>query len=92
MVYNHYTGKYEQAMGNLAEMEKRLVMAESFLEATLQYQSGQNKVLPSPRSTQKDSSPVRGNQDSSPEMPARKISLLSRPFGLGWRDKNKVNP
>ncbi|XP_060186095.1 uncharacterized protein LOC132615509 isoform X3 [Lycium barbarum] len=81
--------KYEEAMGNLAEMEKRLVMAESMLEATLQYQSGQNKVLPSPRSTQKDSYPVRVNQESSPEIPARKISLLSRPFGLGWRDKNK---
>lgn len=39
--------KYEEAMGNIAEMEKRLVMAESMLEATLQYQSGQNK--PSPR-------------------------------------------
>ncbi|CAN4125615.1 unnamed protein product [Withania somnifera] len=84
--------KYEEAIGNLAEMEKRLVMAESMLEATLQYQSGQNKVLSSPRSTQKDSSPLRGNQDSSPEIPARKISLLSRPFGLGWRDKNKGKP
>lgn len=41
--------KYEEAMGNLAEMEKRLVMAESMLEATLQYQCGQNKVIPSPR-------------------------------------------
>uniref|UniRef100_A0A0V0IVE3 Putative rab GTPase-activating protein 1-like n=1 Tax=Solanum chacoense TaxID=4108 RepID=A0A0V0IVE3_SOLCH len=84
--------KYEEAMGNLAEMEKRLVMAESMLEATLQYQSGQNKVIPSPRSTQKDSSTVRCSQDSSPEIPARKISLLSRPFGLGWRDKNKGKP
>ncbi|OIT03854.1 PREDICTED: TBC1 domain family member 2B-like [Nicotiana attenuata] len=83
--------KYEEATGSLAEMEKRLVMAESMLEATLQYQSGQNKVLHSPRSTQL-SSPVRGNQDSSPEIPARKISLLSVPFGLGWRDKNKGKP
>lgn len=41
--------KYEEAIASLAEMEKRVVMAESMLEATLQYQSGQDKVLPSPR-------------------------------------------
>ncbi|KAH0682001.1 hypothetical protein KY289_019753 [Solanum tuberosum] len=81
--------KYEEAIASLAETEKRVVMAESMLEATLQYQSGQDKVLPSPRSTQQVSSPVGGNQESSLEMPARKISLLSRPFGLGWRDSNK---
>lgn len=33
----------------------------------------------------------QSNQDPSPEIPTRKISLLSRPFGLGWRDKNKVS-
>ncbi|KAL3370214.1 hypothetical protein AABB24_007311 [Solanum stoloniferum] len=81
--------KYEEAIASLAETEKRVVMAESMLEATLQYQSGQDKVLPSPRSTQQVSSPVGGNQESSLEIPARKISLLSRPFGLGWRDSNK---
>ncbi|KAG4395583.1 hypothetical protein GLYMA_20G244400v4 [Glycine max] len=41
--------KYEEATAALAEMEKRAVMAESMLEATLQYQSGQVKVLQSPR-------------------------------------------
>lgn len=41
--------KYEEAMASLAEMEKRAVMAESMLEATLQYQSGQVKAQPSPR-------------------------------------------
>lgn len=81
--------KYEAAVVSLAEMEKRVVMAESMLEATLQYQSGQNKALPSPRSVQQDSPTARSNQDFSPEAPARKISLLSRPFGLGWRDKIK---
>ncbi|XP_049390410.1 uncharacterized protein LOC125854867 [Solanum stenotomum] len=81
--------KYEEAIASLAETEKRVVMAESMLEATLQYQSGQDKVLPSPRSTQQVSSPVGGNQESSLEIPARKISLLSRPFGLGWCDSNK---
>ncbi|PIA38765.1 hypothetical protein AQUCO_02700163v1 [Aquilegia coerulea] len=81
--------KYEDAMASLAQMEKRVVMAESMLEATLQYQSGQVKAQPSPRSAQSDSSPARVNQESTQDIPPRKISLLSRPFGLGWRDKNK---
>ncbi|XP_020550890.1 rab GTPase-activating protein 1-like [Sesamum indicum] len=41
--------KYKGTTAALAEMEKRAVMAESMLEATLQYQSGQNKALSSPR-------------------------------------------
>ncbi|CAL8124846.1 unnamed protein product [Prunus armeniaca] len=81
--------KYEEATAALAEMEKRVVMAESMLEATLQYQSGQQKTQPSPRSL---SLPVQTNQDQTQEFPARKISLLSRPFGLGWRDRNKGKP
>lgn len=40
--------KYEKAMASLAEMEKRVVMAESMLEATLQYESGQVKATASP--------------------------------------------
>ncbi|XP_042013802.1 rab GTPase-activating protein 1-like [Salvia splendens] len=75
--------KCEQAALALAEMEKRAVMAESMLEATLQYQSGQTKAMSSPRSTQ------QSNQEPSQDVPARNISLLARPFGLGWRDKNK---
>ncbi|KAL0382640.1 UNVERIFIED_CONTAM: TBC1 domain family member 9B [Sesamum calycinum] len=70
--------KYKGTTAALAEMEKRAVMAESMLEATLQYHSGQNKALSSPRS------PQQSNQDNSQETPTRKISLLSRPFGLGW--------
>ncbi|KAI3426674.1 Rab-GAP TBC domain-containing protein [Psidium guajava] len=82
--------KYEEAMASLAEMEKRAVMAESMLEATLQYQSGQVKAQPSPRSLHSESSPrFSSNQESTQEPPTRKISLLSRPFGLGWRDRNK---
>ncbi|KAG9158834.1 hypothetical protein Leryth_017869 [Lithospermum erythrorhizon] len=81
--------KYEKTLASVAEMEKRAVMAESMLEATLQYQSGQNKAQPSPRSTQQNFSPVQSVQDPSQDIPVRKISLLSRPFGLGWRDKNK---
>lgn len=41
--------KYEKAMGLLAQMEKRVVMAESMLEATNQYNSGQVKAVASPR-------------------------------------------
>ncbi|WOL04376.1 TBC1 domain family member 8B-like [Canna indica] len=84
--------KYEEAMSLLTEMEKRAVMAESMLEATLQYQSSQLKALSSPRTPTTDNSPVRTSQDSSQEIPPRKISLLSRPFVLGWRDKNKGKP
>ncbi|TXG49634.1 hypothetical protein EZV62_025509 [Acer yangbiense] len=80
--------KYEEAIASLADMEKRVVMAESMLEATLQYQSGQLKAQPSPRSSHPDS-PARTNQEPALELPARKISLLARPFGLGWRDRNK---
>ncbi|KAJ4832007.1 hypothetical protein Tsubulata_026000 [Turnera subulata] len=81
--------KYEAAMASLAEMEKRVVMAESMLEATLQYQSGQLKAQPSPRPSNPDS-PSQGNQEPTQDIPARKISLLARPFGLGWRDRNKL--
>ncbi|GAV63725.1 RabGAP-TBC domain-containing protein [Cephalotus follicularis] len=83
--------KYEEAIASLAEMEKRVVMAESMLEATLQYQSGQLKAQPSPRSSNPDS-PARSNQEPMQEFPARKIGLLGRPFGLGWRDRNKGKP
>lgn len=41
--------KYEGAMASLAQMENRAVMAETMLEATIQYQSSQQKAqLPSP--------------------------------------------
>lgn len=41
--------KYDKAVASLAEMEKRAVMAESMLEATIQYESSQSKALSSPR-------------------------------------------
>ena len=41
--------KYEKASASLAQMEERMVMAETMLEATLQYQSGQVKALSSAR-------------------------------------------
>ncbi|XP_042941947.1 ecotropic viral integration site 5 protein homolog isoform X2 [Carya illinoinensis] len=70
--------KYEKAMASLAETEKRVVIAESMLEATLQYESGQSKAQSSPGAVR--------NQDT----PTRKVGLLS--FGLGWRDRNKGKP
>ncbi|XP_006644969.1 TBC1 domain family member 8B [Oryza brachyantha] len=86
--------KYEEAMASLAQMENRAVMAETMLEATLQYQSSQQKAQlpspsPSPRTPTRDASPNQVNQDSSQEFQPRRISLLA-PFSLGWRDKNKV--
>ncbi|XP_022633665.1 rab GTPase-activating protein 1 isoform X2 [Vigna radiata var. radiata] len=74
--------KYDKAMQSIAEMQKRVVMAESMLEATLQYESGQSKALSSPRAGRV--------QSPKSENPSRKISLLR--FGLGWRDKNKGKP
>ncbi|KAK3012952.1 hypothetical protein RJ639_008989, partial [Escallonia herrerae] len=70
--------KYDKAMASLAQMEKRVVTAESLLEATLQYESGQVKATSSPRSVR---------PDYSQDLPTKRTSLLS--FGLGWRDRNK---
>ncbi|KAM0888142.1 hypothetical protein ACQ4PT_028500 [Festuca glaucescens] len=72
--------KYEEAMASLAQMENRAVMAETMLEATLQYQSSQQKAfspLPSPRESVQDE-----------EMQPKRINLLG-PFSLSWRDKSK---
>ncbi|XP_061353925.1 uncharacterized protein LOC133298614 [Gastrolobium bilobum] len=74
--------KYEKAMASVAEMQKRVVMAESMLEATLQYESGQSKAVSSPRAGRVQSPRL--------ENPTRKIGLLG--FGLGWRDRNKGKP
>ncbi|KAG8374274.1 hypothetical protein BUALT_Bualt11G0114500 [Buddleja alternifolia] len=71
--------KYEKVTASAAQMEKRAVMAESMLEATLQYESGQSKALSSPK--------LGGRPESPREAPKR--GLLS--FGLGWRDRNKAS-
>lgn len=83
--------KYEEAMCLLAQMEKRAIMAESILEATLQYQSSQVRAQ-SPRTSTMDNPPQRPSQDSAQDFPTSKIGLLSRPFGFGWRDKSKGKP
>ncbi|KAM0930520.1 hypothetical protein ACQ4PT_000920 [Festuca glaucescens] len=85
--------KYDEAMASLTQMENRAVMAETMLEATLQYQSSQQKAQlpspsPSPRTPTRDASPGQVSQDSSQEFQPRKISLLA-PFSLSWRDRNK---
>ncbi|QHO53139.1 uncharacterized protein DS421_2g45260 [Arachis hypogaea] len=69
--------KYEKAMISIAELQKRVIVAESMLEATLQYESGQNKALSSPR--------VGGRQSPHTDSNSR-FGLL---FGRGWLDKNK---
>ncbi|XP_022747244.1 ecotropic viral integration site 5 ortholog-like [Durio zibethinus] len=71
--------KYEKAMASIAQMEKRVVMAESMLKATLQYECGQAKTPSSPLT-----------QNTTQDSPRRKAGLFS--FGLGWRDKNKGKP
>ncbi|PKU76519.1 hypothetical protein MA16_Dca001123 [Dendrobium catenatum] len=87
--------KYEEAMALFAQTEKRAIMAETMLEATLQYQSSQIKAqkspCPSPRSSL-DNSYAKFDHDSQQDIPSRKVSLLSRSFGLGWRDRNKEKP
>ncbi|KAJ4816862.1 TBC1 domain family member 8 [Rhynchospora pubera] len=81
--------KYEEAMELITKMEKRAVMAETMLEATIQYQSGQGKAQQpfSPSALLADQN-VRTSQDSSTDG-SKKGGLLSRPFGFGWNDKNK---
>ncbi|RZC76569.1 hypothetical protein C5167_000778 [Papaver somniferum] len=69
--------KYEETMRLIDQMEKRVVMAESMLEATLQYQSGQAKGLNSPRSSLVESSSAQVNQEKARDIPPRKFSLLS---------------
>ncbi|KAL6841294.1 hypothetical protein ACP4OV_028812 [Aristida adscensionis] len=83
--------KYEEAMASLTQMENRAVMAETMLEATLQYQSSQQKALspcPSPRTSMPDASPSQANHNSSQEFQPKKKNLLA-PFSLSWRDRNK---
>ncbi|XAR69017.1 hypothetical protein NMG60_11000457 [Bertholletia excelsa] len=70
--------KYDKAMASLGQMEKRVVMAETMLEATIQYEHGQGRSVNSPRASRAD---CPGNA------PSRRTGLLS--FGLGWRDRSK---
>ncbi|CAN1775648.1 Putative GTPase-activating protein AN11010, partial [Linum perenne] len=78
--FNSLQEKYDEAMSLKAQMEKRAVMAESMLDATMQYQSGQNKAQYEPPGF------VRGPRQLG-ESPSRGMGILA--FGLGWRDKIK---
>ncbi|CAN1775637.1 Putative GTPase-activating protein AN11010 [Linum perenne] len=78
--FNSLQEKYDEAMSLKAQMEKRAVMAESMLDATMQYQSGQNKAQYEPPGF------VRL---FFRESPSRGMGILA--FGLGWRDKIKVS-
>ncbi|CAI9268107.1 unnamed protein product [Lactuca saligna] len=69
--------KYEEAVYTLAQMEKRVVMAESTLEATMQYNSGQVKAV-------QPTGLIRPESNTA----GRRPGILS--FGLGWRDRNKT--
>nr|XP_043611945.1 rab GTPase-activating protein 1-like [Erigeron canadensis] len=80
--------KYEQAMTSVIQWEKRALMAESMVEATLQYDSGQVKAQEKAPLTSIPA-PTSGNirAESARDNNTKKPGLLS--FGLGWRDKNK---
>ncbi|KAI3696780.1 hypothetical protein L6452_29315 [Arctium lappa] len=85
--------KYEKAMSSLAQMEKRVVMAESMLEATLQYNSGQIKALSPGQSrpeSPKDNNSSSSNSNNNSNTASKRTGILS--FGLGWRDRNKAKP
>eukprot|EP01018_Ginkgo_biloba_P009564 Gb_37890 [translate_table: standard] len=96
--------KYEEAVNSLAAMEKRAVMAESMLEATLLSQASlitSSKKPPDSPSGQEEFSKItllrtasqrNTNQEIPLEPPARRHGLLSRTFTLGWRDRNKGKP
>ncbi|CAL0316281.1 unnamed protein product [Lupinus luteus] len=73
--------KYEEAIAALDEMERRALIAESMLEATLQYQSDQVKLQ---RSSQAESPGRKTTTDG----PTKRIGL----FGFGWGDRNKGKP
>ncbi|XP_044473013.1 ecotropic viral integration site 5 protein homolog isoform X4 [Mangifera indica] len=68
--------KYEKAMASIAQMEKRVVMAESMLEATMKYESGQSKAVSAPGPMDNHGAPVDSIR--------RKIGIFS------WLDRNKV--
>ncbi|KAK8611104.1 hypothetical protein V6N13_131167 [Hibiscus sabdariffa] len=80
--------KYTDAITKLAEMEKRAVLAESMLEATLQYQKSKPQLSLPPRSSKPDSLLCK-NKELQQEKPSSNINLLARPFVLNWRDSIK---
>ncbi|CAN1775641.1 Putative GTPase-activating protein AN11010 [Linum perenne] len=84
--FNSLQEKYDEAMSLKAQMEKRAVMAESMLDATMQYQSGQNKAQYEPPGFVRLFFLSLGPRQLG-ESPSRGMGILA--FGLGWRDKIK---
>ncbi|CAM6049589.1 unnamed protein product [Sphagnum compactum] len=81
----------EKATQELAAMEKRAVMAESMLEATLNSESGVGNT----HSARHGLDPLKGNMTKSiarsHSSPSSKQSFFGRPFSLSWREKSKLN-
>ncbi|CAL0300451.1 unnamed protein product [Lupinus luteus] len=88
VTWNVNQEKYDEAAVLLAEMENRAVIAESLLEATLQYQSGQVKLQANPRSSRPGSPALKNKQEPTTDVPTKRIGLLL----LGWRNRNKGKP
>lgn len=89
--------KYEEAINSLSAMEKRAVMAESMLEATLLCESNQPalKKAPDSRSVREELSKIAllrasSQRETPQEASTRRHSLLSRTFSIGWRDRSKL--
>ncbi|KAG1339162.1 TBC1 domain family member 8B [Cocos nucifera] len=74
--------KYEEAISALAQMEKRAVMAETMLEATLQYQSGQVKA-------QQPHSPSKGNIQGKPSNTEESFEGKTSSIGQSPKTPNK---
>ncbi|KAL8152672.1 hypothetical protein V2J09_010432 [Rumex salicifolius] len=78
-----YQEKYEKAVLELAQMEERVIMAESMLEATMQYESSHPRASETPCAVQQDSPSLASLSPFS-----RKPGILT--FGMNWLDKNKA--
>ncbi|CAM6056598.1 unnamed protein product [Sphagnum tenellum] len=80
----------EKATQELAAMEKRAVMAESMLEATLNSESGW--VRRSAPGKVEGAGEVPSNVSDDSSAGARRQSFFGRPFSLSWREKSKGWP
>lgn len=84
---NVLQAKYEAAVISLAEMEKRTVMAESMLEATLQYQALDNNApLASPKRNDNAASHGELSRWSWPRLSLKVADLPSPPPLVGGAD------
>ncbi|KAG0452416.1 hypothetical protein HPP92_025080 [Vanilla planifolia] len=80
--------KYEEAMSLLTQMEERAVMAETMLEATFAVSIWSRKAMQQTPESQDCALFLYRTPRSGLDSPVLR-GLLSIPFGLGWRDKNK---